>query len=393
MNRKQTKWIKFLGGNNIIYTLVVLLLIGATFLLYSQLDFILQPIFTIVSAVVTPLVISFILYYLLNPIIDFLENKNVKRVWGIVLVYLLIVGLLTLLVIWLIPTLQQQFMSLVQSIPALFDTFTDFLRDLLNNFLQTEEQQDILNEGLSLFENLETNFMNYLTEGISGVGTVISGVTNVFIILLMVPIILFFLLKDGSQFIRSFMLKMPPGGRQDIASILKAVDTQVGDYLKGQIIVATVNGILMFIGFSIIDLNYSGVLAVAGGVLSFIPYLGPTLTFIPAAFVALMDSFWMVGQLAIVWAIVQFIEGNLIEPNILGRSLNVHPATIIFILLIMGELLGVVGMILGVPIYAIIKVFITYVFLKFKDRYNKYYGDEEGRYETETLYDVYDLEE
>lgn len=392
MNQKQTKWMKFLGGNNIIYTFVILFLIGATFLLYSQLDFILQPIFTIISAIVTPLVISFILYYLLNPIIDFLENKNINRVWGIVLIYLLVVGLLTLLVIWLVPTLQQQFMDLVQSIPELFDTFTNSLRNLFNNFLQTEEQQDLIDEGLSLFENLESNFMNYLTEGLSGVGTVISGVTNVFIILLMVPVILFFLLKDGAQFIRGFMDKVPPGGRKDISSILRAIDTQVGDYIKGQIIVATLNGILMFIGFSIIGLSYSGVLAVAGGILSFIPYLGPTLTFIPAAIIALTDSFWMVGQLAIVWAVIQFIEGNFIEPNILGRSLNVHPATIIFILLIMGELLGVVGMILGVPIYAIIKVFVTYVFLKFKNRYNKYYGEEEGSYETETLYDIYDLE-
>jgi predicted PurR-regulated permease PerM len=393
MDQEQTKWMKFLGGKNIIYTFVILFLIGATILLYSQLNFILQPIVTIISAVLTPIVISFILYYLLDPIIDFLESKKIKRIWGIILVYLLILGLLTLLFIWLIPNLQEQFMNLIESIPELFDTVTNFLRDFLNNFIQNPQQEDALNQFLSFFENIETNFMDYITEGISGVGSVISSVTNVFIIILMVPIILFFLLKDGSQFIRSFMTKMPPGGRKDVTSILRAIDTQVGDYIKGQIIVAIANGTLMFIGFTIIDLNYSGVLATMGGILSFIPYLGPTLTFIPAAVVALMDSFWMVGQLIIVWAVVQFIEGNLIEPNILGRSLNVHPATIIFILLIMGELLGIVGMILGVPIYAIIKVFITYAFIKFKNRYNKYYGDEKGRYETETLLEAYDLEE
>lgn len=393
MNQKYTKWMKFLGGNNIIYTFTIIFLIGATFLLYSQLNFILQPIFTIFSAVVTPLVISFILYYLLNPIIDFLEGKKVKRLWAIVGIYLLIIGLLALLVIGLIPTLQEQFNDLIQSIPQFFDTLTNFIRGFFDTFLQNQQQQDVVNEALGFFDNIESNFTNYLSQGFSGVGSVISSVTNVFVILLIVPIILFFLLKDGSKIIDGFMEKVPPGGRRDIDSILKAIDTQVGDYIKGQIIVATVNGVLMFIGFSIIGLNYSGILSVAGGILSFIPYLGPTLTFIPAAIIALTDSFWMVGQLTIVWGIIQFIEGNLVEPNVLGRSLNVHPATIIFILLIMGELLGVVGMILGVPIYAIIKVFVTYTFMKFKQRYNKYYGEEEGRYKTETLYDIYNLEE
>ena len=103
MNQKQTKWMKFLGGYNIIYTLAVLLLIGLTLLLYSQLNFILQPIFTIISAVVTPLVISFILYYLMNPLVDFFEKKNIKRLWVIIGIYFVFIGLLTWLILWLIP--------------------------------------------------------------------------------------------------------------------------------------------------------------------------------------------------------------------------------------------------------------------------------------------------
>lgn len=393
MNQKQTKWMKFLGGYNIIYTLAVLLLIGLTLLLYSQLNFILQPIFTIISAVVTPLVISFILYYLMNPLVDFFEKKNIKRLWVIIGIYFVFIGLLTWLILWLIPILQQQFTELVQGIPELFSTVTNFLRETVNNISLNQEQQDVFNEGLGYFDNIEKNFINYLSDGFSGVGNVISGVTNVFIILLMVPIILFFLLKDGSKFLSGFMDKVPPGSRRDISAILRAIDTQVGGYIKGQIVIAVINGVLMFIGFSVIGLDYNGVLAVAGGVLSLIPYLGPTLTFIPAVVIALTDSFWMVGQLAIVWAVIQFIEGNLVEPNVLGRSLNVHPATIIFTLLIMGELFGLIGMILGVPIYAILKVFVTYAFQKFKIRYNKYYGDETEKYKTETLSEAYELED
>ena len=138
-------------------------------------------------------------------------------------------------------------------------------------------------------------------------------------------------------------------------------------------------------GFSIIDLEYNGVLAIIAGFTSIIPYIGPTLAFIPALVIALIDSWWMVAQLVLVWMVVQFIDGNLIEPNIMGKQLNVHPLTIIIVLLVMGDLIGVFGLIFGVPIYAILKVLVVYVFLQFKKRYNKYYGDVAGEYEVQPI--------
>lgn len=393
MENKQTNWMKFLGGKNIFYTFGILFLVGLTILLYSQLDFILRPIFIVMSTIITPLVISFILYYLLSPIVDSLEKRGVKRVITIIIIYLVVIGLLSWLVIWLSPILQQQFNELVESIPQLFNTVVNYLQNAINNISLNAEQREAFDEGLSSFEDIDMVIIDYLSDGFSGVTNIISSVTNVFVIMLIVPVILFFFLKDGSRFIKGFMNKVPPGRRTDISAILRAIDSQVGSYIKGQIIVALANGILMFIGFSIIGLNYNGILAFAGGILSFIPYLGPTLTFIPAAVIALTDSFWMVGKLVIVWGIVQFIEGNLIEPNILGNRLNVHPVTIILILLIMGELLGLVGMILGVPIYAILKVIATYIFQRFQVRYNKYYGDEEGTYKVKTLAEIYELED
>lgn len=393
MEKKSTRWIKFLGGNNTLFTFALLFLIGATILLYSQLDFILQPFLTILSAVLTPLVISFILFYLLDPVVSFFEKKNINRIWTIVGLYTVVIALLAWLVIWLVPVLSEQLNDLIEATPGLVDTVRSFANDLATRFSFNQEQQEIVNEGLGFFENFESNVMDFVTQGFSGVGSVISSITNTFIILLMVPIILFFLLKDGSNFLVGFMGKVPPGRRRDIGSIIRAIDTQVGSYIKGQILIATINGLLMFIGFSLINLNYSGILAVAGGILSFIPYLGPTLTFIPAAIVAITDSFWTLGQLGLVWAVIQFVEGNLIEPNVMGKRLNVHPVTIILVLLIMGELLGLVGMILGVPIYAILKVFVTFAYTKFQERYNKYYGDIEGVYITETLDEAYHLNE
>lgn len=393
MNDKQTRWIKFLGGKNIIFTLAVLILIGIMFLLYSQLTFILNPIVTMLTAVLTPLIISFILFYFLSPIVDFVEKRGAPRLAAIIGLYIVVIGLIVLLLVWLIPILQDQLEDLINALPALFDDVQYFVTNLANNFLTTDSQQDAFQQVLDYFSNIETNFINYLSDGFSGIGTVISSVTNAVLILFMVPIILFFLLKDGSMFLEGFMKKVPPQKRKDTASILASIDSQVGDYVKGQILIAFINGIMMFIGFSVIGLNYSGVLAVAGGILSFIPYLGPTLTFLPAVFIALSASFFMVVKLMIVWVIIQFVEGNLVEPNVMGNRLNVHPVSIIFILLIMGELLGLVGMLIGVPLYAILRVFFNYANEKFQRRYNRYYGTEENRYHVRTLDEIYGIEE
>ena len=393
MNDKQTRWIKFLGGKNIIFTLAVLILIGIMFLLYSQLTFILNPIVTMLTAVLTPLIISFILFYFLSPIVDFVEKRGAPRLVAIIGLYIVVIGLIVLLLVWLIPILQDQLEDLINALPALFDDVQYFVTNLANNFLTTDSQQDAFQQVLDYFSNIETNFINYLSDGFSGIGTVISSVTNAVLILFMVPIILFFLLKDGSMFLEGFMKKVPPQKRKDTASILASIDSQVGDYVKGQILIAFINGIMMFIGFSVIGLNYSGVLAVAGGILSFIPYLGPTLTFLPAVFIALSASFFMVVKLVIVWVIIQFVEGNLVEPNVMGNRLNVHPVSIIFILLIMGELLGLVGMLIGVPLYAILRVFFNYANEKFQRRYNRYYGTEGNRYHVRTLDEIYGIEE
>lgn len=393
MTEKQTRWMRFLGGKNILFTLGVLILVGLTFLLYSQLNFILNPIVTMLAAVLTPLIISFILFYLLSPIVNFVEEKGAPRLIAIIGLYAIFLGLIVLLLVWLIPILQQQLEDLINALPSLFDQVQDFATNLANNFLTTDSQRDGFQQVLDYFSNIETNFINYLSDGFSGIGSVISSVTNVVLMLFLVPIILFFLLKDGSIFLSGFMEKIPPKNRKDTASILAAIDSQVGDYVKGQILIALINGVMMFIGFSIIGLNYSGVLAVTGGILSFIPYLGPTLTFLPAVFIALGASFFMVVKLVIVWIVIQFIEGNLVEPNVMGRRLNVHPISIIFILLIMGELLGLIGMLIGVPLYAILRVFFNFANQKFQKRYNRYYGTETERYEVRTLDEIYDLED
>ncbi|WP_345613748.1 AI-2E family transporter, partial [Pseudonocardia adelaidensis] len=167
------------------------------------------------------------------------------------------------------------------------------------------------------------------------------------------PFILFFLLKDGKRFKNYSVKLLPPKYRDDANQILKNMDTQVGSYIQGQIIVALCIGALLYIGYLIIGLDYAITLAIIAGVLGVVPYLGPIIAITPAIIIALVQSPFMLVKLAIVWAIVQFLEGNFISPNIMGKTMQVHPLTIILVLLVAGKLFGIVGIILAIPGYAI----------------------------------------
>lgn len=382
---KKSRWINFLGGSSLVFTLGILIMIGIIVLIFNQVDFIFYPIAVLISSVLMPFVIALLLYYLLNPVIDFLEKRKVKRIWGVALLFVVLLGLLVLLVGTLIPLLSEQFSSLVENFPSFIDSITSAASGWLDDIPYGEQVESFINEGESFVSQIPDNLNNYLTNGLSGVSTVVSSVTNIVVTLVTFPLILFFLLKDEKKMSTAVLSAVPPKWREDILRVASEINSQVGSYVKGQLIIATSIGVMMFIGFQIIGLEYSGILAIIAGFTSIIPYIGPTLAFVPAVVIALMDSWTMVLLLILVWMVVQFIDGNLIEPNVMGKQLNVHPLTIIVVLLVIGDLLGIFGLIFGVPIYAISKVIVVHFFQKFKARYNKYYGDLDGEYEVKSI--------
>ena len=173
---------------------------------------------------------------------------------------------------------------------------------------------------------------------------------------------------------------MPPKFRKDFHDLLEKMSVQVGSYIQGQIIVSFCIGVLLLIGYSIIGLKYPLVLASIAAVTSVVPYLGPTIAISPAIVIAIITSPWMLLKLVIVWTLVQFFEGHFISPNVMGKHSKIHPLTIIFILLCAGNLMNVVGVIIGIPLYAVLKVLVSHIFLLFKRRYNRYYGEDAGDY-------------
>ncbi len=379
-----TNYIQFLGGRNTLFTLFSLVLIGIVIYIFREVSFIFHPVTVFMKTVVLPIVLALVLFYLLRPVLRMLENFKISRIWGILIIFLGVVGLFTLLIVLVFPFLRSQFQTLVAEFPEYFmQLLTDFDAFLRTSFVGNYySESDFTLDTLlaTLPDNIADTLQNAVTGIISGLTGLISTITSVILSIVIVPFILFYLLKDGEKLPEYFLKLLPPRYREDTREVFAEADKQLGAYIQGQLIVAFCIGVMVYIGFLIIGMDYALLLGVLAMVTSVVPYIGPAIAIAPAAIIALVTSPFMLVKLAIVWTVVQLVEGNLISPQVMGKTMIVHPVTIIFVLLTAGSLFGIVGVILGIPMYAILRVLISHFYKLFKRRYNRYETNLENQY-------------
>lgn len=384
-----TKFIRFLGGKNLFFTLIILVLLACVIFMFQKVSFIFTPLKVLFQVVILPGVLAGIAYYLLRPLLGLLERWRIPRIWGILLLYIAVIGILTLLVLLVYPFLRDQFTNLAKEFPEYFMALTQNTVDYLNNsriteyldkmnFNYNEVVKNFTTDMVKTVKDTATNLAQGVASGITGF---VSTLTGIVLSLVTVPFILFYLLKDGEK-LPNFILKAcPPRMRKEVHEIFHDMDKQISSYIQGQILVSMCIGSMVTIGFLIIGMKYALLLGFLAMITSVVPYLGPVIAITPAVIIALVTSPFMLFKLAIVWTVVQLIEGKFISPQIMGKSLSIHPITIIFVLLTAGSLFGVPGVILGIPGYAILKVLVTHLFKLFKQRYNRYEDEELQKYE------------
>lgn len=372
---KSTRFMQFIGGKNLIFSLSTLILIGLAVIIYNKISFVFHPLFVILSTVTPPVILAFIAFYLLNPVVNLLEKVRIKRLWGIIIIIIAFSGVVTGLLMLTIPTIEQQIKDLIANFPVYIEKINEGIHHYVSHSIFESYYNEAREWVESNLGDIPGTFVSSFGNAIDGIASFASAVTTIVVSLVTFPFVLFFLLKDGERFKQYFLSLFPKKFRDDMENILHNMDTQVGSYIQGQIFVALCIGVLLLIGYLIIGLEYAIVLAIIAAVTSVVPYLGPIIAITPAIIIALVTSPWMLLKLSIVWAVVQFAEGHFISPNVMGKTMQIHPLTIMFVLLIAGKLFGLVGVILGIPGYAIAKVIVQYLFTKFKIRYNYYYQD------------------
>ncbi|MDE1549006.1 AI-2E family transporter [Jeotgalibaca caeni] len=375
---------KWILNNKFVTSLIIILLILLIILIFSQISHVFKPIGSFFSILGFPLILSGILYYLMNPVVKWLESRGFKRTWSIWLAFLV----LFLLIIWgfaiLIPVIREQTLGIIEDIPQYWVTLDKMFVDLFEYEWFSDLQQQFSEINSNIIEYVTNWANNLLSNTVSGLTNVVGALTNIFVGIITMPIILYYLLKEGEKLPANILLFLPNKHRESVYMLLSKVNSQISQYVRGQIIVAFFVGLMFVIGYSVIGLNYGVVLGVLAGFLNIIPYLGSFMAMVPAVIVALVHSPLMLVQVLIVFSIEQFIEGRVISPQILGSNLSIHPVTIITVLLTAGKLFGLVGFVLGIPGYAVLKVVFMHVFEWYKN-YSGLYEEDDFTFHDEPI--------
>lgn len=386
MNEKKqnflTSWFyKWFVNNQTVTFLLICLLVLINLLLFTKVSFILQPIASFIEIILLPMILTGLLYYLLNPIVDWLENLKVPRTISISIVFFLIV----LLLVWglgvAIPSIQKQIVSFAKNVPAYIQSIEKHVTDLLQDNRFAQFRPTVITIMNQLNEQVVSFAQKLSSSAVDWASNIISTASQIIVAILIMPFILFYLLRDGQSLKGHITKYLPTKWREPIGTVLSDVNSQLSNYVRGQITVAVVVAIMFSILFSIIGLSYPITLGIVAGFLNLIPYLGSFLAMIPAVILGLVAGPFMLVKVLIVFAVEQTIEGRFVTPLIIGNSLNIHPITILFVLLTSGQMFGVLGVLLGIPIYASIKVVLQAIFEWYKQYSGLYEEDASGKAE------------
>ncbi|RXZ80684.1 AI-2E family transporter [Paenibacillaceae bacterium] len=320
--------------------------------LMSKIQFVFRPLVIAVQIVSLPFLFSVFFYYMMRPFVGWLQKMKIKKMFAILILYGVIAGVLILFFFLVWPTLRLQLTGFIDSLPQLA---TDFQKQF------EEFQKHDLLQGVNLNDsNLTTKLSDYVAQGINAASNYVSGavsfVTTFVIVVGTVPIMLYYMLKQDTDAYKITLRSIPVRYKREVRTTLLEIDRILSEFILGRVILCLLLGGMIYIGFLIIGLPYSLLLALVAAVLNLIPYIGQVIGLIPALIVAFIDAPSMVIWVIVINFIAQQIEGNLLSPHIYGRKLSIHPVTTITLILIAGSIGGIIGIMIAIPFYLIVKV-------------------------------------
>jgi len=334
----------------------------------SQITFIFYPLIVAIEALFFSFFIAGALFYLGVPLVDWLHNHRVPRPAAIAIFFLVFIGLITLLFFAIGPILQQEFTKLAESIPGKISEG----RELLQAFEESLLFAQLVDMDALDFDNLTNQAANAVSRALTQVATSVTAIldftANLFVTIIIIPFLVYYMLKEkGKGLIAGAVTRVAPQEySDDIESALTEMNRLLGSYVKGLAVVCLCVGILAYIGFLIIGLEYALILSIFIMITNVVPFLGPFIGAIPAVIIGLLESPLMMLLVIIVIVIVQQLESLLVSPQVMGRRLALNPLAIILIVLVAGRLGGLLGIILAIPTFTVLKIIIAHIYERIK---------------------------
>ena len=312
----------------------------------------------LLAPVLTPFLVATLLAYLGDPLIDRLEARKLSRSWAVTLVFgVIIVGLLLLLLL-LIPLSAHQFKSLMHKLPVYLDWLQTSVVPWLNNALGIDStlfELTQLRDRLLTYAREIGDLAGSLLESLRASSTVVfTWIAN----LVLVPVVTFYLLRDWDLLVARVRDLLPRRVEPTVSKLAREADEVIGAFLRGQFIVMAALGVIYSVGLAIIGLDFSLLIGMLAGLVSFVPYLGLIVGILAASIAALLQfhSFLSLIPVLIVFGVGQFISDFFLTPKLVGDRIGLHPVAVMFAVLAGGHLFGFLGILLGLPVAAVIVV-------------------------------------
>ena len=309
-----------------------------------------------------PLLASVLLTFLLQPVVNFFETRGFRRMTVIVGIYFFITAMLIIAAFFLMPRLLAEGRNIAQNLPHYESTIRDALQSVREMIIQKFPSAEIPDLYVFIRDQIRGNTMS-ISESIPALA---SSFFSVLSLIVLIPVITFFFLVDG-YLIQKMFLKMVPNRYFEMFVLLfSKIAGSVQSFLRGQIIDALAVGIMTSAGLTLIGLPYSMLIGIIAGLGNLIPYLGPFIGFLPAFFILIVSpaGLTVLGffKVVTVFVVVQFLEGTFVYPIAVGKSVNLHPLVIIIGIAVGGQLGGIIGMLIVIPIISILKVTVEVLF-------------------------------
>jgi predicted PurR-regulated permease PerM len=315
-----------------------------------------------------PFIIALVLAYLMLPLVDRL-SRFMPRTVAILAVYAVFIGIIWGFIAWLAPVVSHQVGELIKQAPTYSEQAQHWGQDFMSWY-----------QGLPISADVRQSIENGLRNSVGAIGTAVQegavgalrGVTRAmgFIVgLLIIPFWLFYTLKDKDRGISAFNNMMPQAWRTDVWRIVRIINGVLSSYIRGQLLLGLIVGVATFIGMLIVGAPYPIVLALISGLTEIIPVVGPVLGAIPGLILAAFhpEGWVMVLKVLVVYVLVQQLENNLLVPKVQGDSVKLHPSIIMVALVVGSQVGGLFGLIIAVPVAAILRDIYLYLYRRFSE--------------------------
>lgn len=332
------------------------------------------------SSILLPFIAGMAVAYFLDPVADRLERLGLSRLMATIMILIAFVVVFALALMILIPVLINQFNDFAQGLPSYITQLQQFI---------AKSQDSLLPDWIkSQTDAIKDNLSGLLTEGMGFIGSLFAqlwnsgkAIVDVISLLIVTPVVAFYILLDWDRMIAKVDAWIPRDYLSDVRQIAREIDAAVAGFIRGQGSLCLILGIYYAVGLSLLGLNFGLLIGLFAGMISFIPYVGSMVGLVLAVGVAIVqfwpDYIW-IGLVLVVFFSGQFLEGNILQPKLVGSSVGLHPVWLMFALFAFGALFGFVGLLVAVPAAAAVGVLVRFAISRYLQS-DLYSGHSQGK--------------